>query len=421
MTSIFAPAPRVADLRDRLERFMEERIHPSEARFLRESCELGPWRVWPVVEELKAEARAAGLWNLFMPEPEHGAGLNNVDYAPLCEIMGRSHLAPEVFNCSAPDTGNMEVLAKYGTEAQKEAWLKPLLAGKIRSAFAMTEPAVASSDATNIASTIRRDGDDYVVDGTKWYTTGATDPRCKIVIFMGKSAPDHPDRHKQQSMILVPMDTPGIEVVRPLPVFNFYGMPDRASEVVFRNVRVPAENMLLGEGRGFEIAQRRLGPGRIHHCMRLIGLSERVLELMCRRTQERVAFGRPVAEQTVTLERIAESRIMIEQARLLTLKAAHMMDTVGNKEAKAEIAMIKVAVPNMACKVIDWAMQAFGGAGTSNDFGLAAAYATARFLRVADGPDEVHRNQLGRLELRKHMQKPPLEAIETYAPARPVA
>ena len=421
MTSIFARSARADALHARLERFMTERVFPSEARFLRESAELGPWRVWPVVEELKAEARAAGLWNLFMPDAEHGPGLNNLEYAPLCEIMGQSHLAPEVFNCSAPDVGNMEVLAKYGTQAQKAAWLEPLLAGRIRSAFAMTEPAVASSDATNIESTIRRDGDDYVIDGRKWYTTGATDPRCAIMIFMGKTDPDNPDRHRQQSMILVPTDTPGVEVVRPLPVFNFFGMPDRASEVVFRNVRVPAANMLLGEGRGFEIAQGRLGPGRIHHCMRLIGLTERVLELMCRRTQERVAFGKPVSEQTVTLERIADSRIMIEQARLLTLKAAHMMDTVGNKDAKAEIAMIKVAVPNMACKVVDWAMQAFGGAGTSNDFGLAAAYATARLLRVADGPDEVHRNQIGKLELRKHRGKPPQLAAETWFPARPSA
>ena len=316
--------------------------------------------------------------------------------------MGRSHLAPELFNCSAPDTGNMEVLARYGTREHQERWLKPLLAGEIRSCFAMTEPAVASSDATNIESSIVRDGDDYVINGRKWYTTNATDPRCKICIFMGKTDPDNPDRHRQQSMILVPMDTPGVQVLRPLPVFGFYGVPDRASEVVFENVRVPATNMLLGEGRGFEIAQGRLGPGRIHHCMRLIGLAERTLEKMCIRTRNRVAFGKPVSEQTVTQERIAESRIMIEQSRLLTLNAAHMMDTVGNRVAKAEIAMIKVAVPNMACQVIDWAIQAHGGGGTSNDFGLAAAYATARLLRLADGPDEVHRNQIARLELRKH-------------------
>jgi acyl-CoA dehydrogenase len=316
--------------------------------------------------------------------------------------MGRSHLAPEVFNCSAPDTGNMEVLERYGTKEDKERWLKPLLAGEIRSCFAMTEPAVASSDATNIESSIVRDGDHYVINGRKWYTTNATDPRCKICIFMGKTDPDNPDRHEQQSMILVPMDTPGIEVKRPLPVFGFYGVPDRASEVVFTNVRVPKENMLLGEGRGFEIAQGRLGPGRIHHCMRLIGLAERTLEKMCRRVRSRVAFGKPVSEQTVTQERIAESRIMIEQARLLTLNAAYAMDTVGNKVAKSEIAMIKVAVPNMACQIIDWAIQAHGGGGTSNDFGLTQAYATARLLRLADGPDEVHRNQIARLELRKY-------------------
>jgi acyl-CoA dehydrogenase len=316
--------------------------------------------------------------------------------------MGRSHLAPEVFNCSAPDTGNMEVLARYGTKEHQLHWLKPLLAGEIRSCFAMTEPAVASSDATNIESSIFREGDHYVINGRKWYATNATDPRCKIFIFMGKTDPDNPDRHRQQSMILVPMDTPGVKVLRPIPVFGFYGVPDRASEVVFNNVRIPATNILLGEGRGFEIAQGRLGPGRIHHCMRLIGLAERTLEKMCVRTRNRVAFGKPVSEQTVTQERIAESRIMIEQARLLTLNAAHMMDTVGNRTAKAEIAMIKVAVPNMACQVIDWAIQAHGGGGTSNDFGLAAAYATARLLRLADGPDEVHRNQIARLELRKH-------------------
>lgn len=381
---------------------MDEHIYPNEERYYKESVELGPWSVQPVVEELKVLAREKGLWNLFLPQSSHGAGLTNLEYAPLCEIMGRSHLAPEVFNCAAPDTGNMEVLARYGTEEQKKQWLEPLLAGKIRSAFAMTEPAVASSDATNIQASIRREGDEYVINGRKWFTTGATDPRCKIMIFMGKTDPDNPDKYKQQSMILVPLDTPGVTVVRPLPVFGFYGVPDRASEVVFDNVRVPASNILLGEGRGFEIAQGRLGPGRIHHCMRLIGLAERVLEKMCRRTKERTAFGRLVSEQTVTLERIAESRIMIEQCRLLTLHAAHMMDTVGNKVAKAQIAMIKVAAPNMACKVIDWAIQAFGGAGVTNDFALASAYATARLLRIADGPDEVHRNQIGKIELRKY-------------------
>lgn len=319
--------------------------------------------------------------------------------------MGRSLLAPEVFNCSAPDTGNMEVLARYGTPEQQERWLKPLLAGEIRSCFAMTEPNVASSDATNIESLIRREGDEYVINGHKWYTTGATDPRCKIAIFMGKSDPENPDRHLQQSMILVPMDSPGIQVRRSLPVFGFYGMPDRAAEVVFENVRVPASNMLLGAGRGFEIAQGRLGPGRIHHCMRLIGLAERTLEKMCRRALDRVAFGQPVANQGVTVERIAQSRILIEQTRLLTLNAAERMDKVGNKAAKTEIAMIKVAAPNMACQVVDWAIQVHGGGGTSNDFGLTHAYAMARLLRLADGPDEVHRNQIGKLELRKYQPR----------------
>ena len=412
----FGTSPKVAALQGRLEAFMAEHVYPAEARFFEEAMTLGPWKAWPVVDELKPKAREAGLWNLFLPASEHGAGLSNLEYAPLCEIMGRSHLAPEVFNCAAPDTGNMEVLARYGTPEQQERWLTPLLAGEIRSAFAMTEPAVASSDATNIESSIVRDGDEYVVDGHKWYTTNATHPRCEIFIFMGKSDPDNPDRHRQQSMILVPRDTPGVRVLRPIPVFNYYGIPDRASEVVFENVRVPASNMLLGEGRGFEIAQGRLGPGRIHHCMRLIGLAERCLELMCRRAEERVAFGRPVAEQTVTLERIAESRIAIEQCRLLTLKAAWMMDTVGNKAARQEIAMIKVAAPNMACKVIDWAMQVFGGIGTANDYGLPAAYATARLLRIADGPDEVHRNQIGRLELRRHRNKPPLAPRHVHVP-----
>ena len=396
---------RTRELRERLESFMDEHIYPNEDRFFRESMEMGPWAVWPVVEELKPLAREAGLWNLFLPSREHGGGLTNLEYAPLCEVMGRSHLAPEVFNCSAPDTGNMEVLARYGTAEQQDRWLTPLLAGEIRSSFAMTEPAVASSDATNIQSSIVRDGDEYVVNGRKWYTTNATDPRCTIIIFMGKSAPDDADRHRQQSMILIPKDTPGVDVIRPLPVFNFYGMPDRASEVQFTDVRVPATNILLGEGRGFEIAQGRLGPGRVHHCMRLIGLAERALEMMCRRTQHRVAFGRPVSEQSVTLERIAESRIAIEQTRLLTLKTASLMDTVGNKAARREIAMIKIAAPNMACRIVDWAIQAFGGAGTSNDYGLAAMYATARLLRLADGPDEVHRNQLGQLELKRHADK----------------
>jgi acyl-CoA dehydrogenase len=410
---MFEKSKKVLELEARLKQFMDEHIYPNEARYYREVEDLGPWAVYPVIEELKALARAQGLWNLFLPESERGAGLTNLEYAPLCEIMGRSHLAPEVFNCNAPDTGNMEVLERYGTDEQKERWLKPLLAGEIRSCFAMTEPAVASSDATNIECRIERQGDDYVINGHKWYTTGATDPRCKIIILMGKTDPDNPDRHKQQSMVLVPKDTPGVKVVRSLPVFGFYGMPDRASEVIFENVRVPVSNILLGEGRGFEIAQGRLGPGRIHHCMRLIGLCERTLEKMCQRARERVAFGKPVADQSVTRERIAEARIMIEQARLLTLKAAYMMDTVGNKEARAEIAMIKIAVPNTACKIIDWAIQLFGGGGTGNDFGLAAAYATARLLRLADGPDEVHRDQLARLEMRRQANRKP----EAWGPA----
>jgi Acyl-CoA dehydrogenases len=399
---MFDFSPRVQELQQRVGAFMDEHVYANERRYYQEAETLGPWSVYPVIEELKPKARAAGLWNLFLPESGHGAGLSNFEYAPLCEIMGRSHLAPELFNCSAPDTGNMEVLARYGTPEQQERWLKPLLEGEIRSCFAMTEPAVASSDATNIASSIVRDGDEYVINGHKWYTTNATDPRCKIAIFMGKTDPDNPDRYRQQSMILVPMDTPGVRVIRPIAVFGFYGVPDRASEVIFENVRVPAANMLLGEGRGFEIAQGRLGPGRIHHCMRLIGLAERALETMCQRGLARVAFGKPIIQQGVWSERISESRILIDQARLLTLQAAHMMDTVGNKQAKAQIAMIKVAAPAMACKVIDWAIQAYGGGGTNNDVGLASAYATARLLRLADGPDEVHRSQIARLELAKH-------------------
>ncbi|WBX85799.1 acyl-CoA dehydrogenase family protein [Sphingosinicella microcystinivorans] len=404
---MFEMSPKVLDYKARLENFMAEHIYPNEWAFYSEAERLGPWAVLPIVEKLKPIAREAGLWNLFLPDAELGAGLHNLDYAPLCEIMGRSLLAPEVFNCSAPDTGNMETIWRYGTPEQREAWLTPLLAGEIRSAFAMTEPEVASSDATNIGSSIIRDGDDYVLNGRKWYTTGATDPRCKIIIFMGKSDPDGADRHRQQSMILVPKDTPGIRVLRPLPVFGFYGVPDRAAEVVFENVRVPASNMLLGEGRGFEIAQGRLGPGRIHHCMRLIGLCERILERMCRRADRRVAFGSELSRQTVTLERIANARIMIEQVRLLTLKAAWMMDTVGNKVAKSEIAMIKVAGPTAACQIVDWAIQMFGGGGTNSDHLLTAAYATARMLRLADGPDEVHRNQIGRLEIRRQLQTDP--------------
>lgn len=392
---------RVLDLEARLRDFMEAHVYPNEARFFREAEELGPFAVYPVIDELKPKAREAGLWNLFLPESDRGAGLNNVEYGHLCEIMGRSLLAPEVFNCNAPDTGNMEVLERYGTEDQKRQWLEPLLAGQIRSCFAMTEPAVASSDATNIEAEIRREGDHYVINAHKWYTTGASNPACKICIFMGKTDPQNPDRHKQQSMILVPMDTPGVTVTRSLPVFGYYGVPDRASEVLFENVRVPASNMLLGEGRGFEIAQGRLGPGRIHHCMRLIGLAERTLENMIDRAMQRVAFGKPVADQSVTRERIAQARILIDQSRLLTLHAAHKMDTVGNKEARSEIAMIKVAVPNMACQVTDWAIQVFGGGGTSNDFGTAISYAIARVLRLADGPDEVHRDQIARLEMKK--------------------
>ncbi|MBZ9772233.1 acyl-CoA dehydrogenase family protein [Mesorhizobium sp. CO1-1-8] len=400
----------VTELEGRLLRFMDEHIYPNEERFYRETDEVGPFGVQPIVEELKPFARKKGLWNLFYPDGEYR--LSNLDYAPLCEIMGRSHLAPEVFNCSAPDTGNMEVLHKYGTEAQKEEWLKPLLDGKIRSSFAMTEPDVASSDATNIRSSIAADGDHYVINGHKWYTTGATDPRCKIIIFMGKSRPEATDRHRQQSMILVPKDAPGVTVVRAMPVFGYWGVPDRVSEVKFQNVRVACGNMILAEGRGFEIAQGRLGPGRIHHCMRLIGLAERTLERMCRRVDSRIAFGKRISEQSVTRERIAEARIAIEQARLLTLRTASIIDAVGNKAARREIAMIKVAVPNMACRVIDWAIQAFGGGGTSNDFGLAMAYASARLLRLADGPDEVHRDQIARMELQRHVDTPPSAAVD---------
>ncbi|MGV2980084.1 acyl-CoA dehydrogenase family protein [Camelimonas sp. ID_303_24] len=399
---------QLAELQARLKAFMAKHIYPNEQRYYAEGEKLGPWRVIPVVEELKKIAKAEGLWNLFLPDDPRGAGLNNQQYATLCEIMGRSIMAPEVFNCSAPDTGNMEVLVRYGTPAQQKQWLEPLLAGEIRSAFCMTEADVASSDATNVQLEIRRDGDDYVLNGRKWYTTGGTDPRCKIFIVMGRSNFEPgASPHAVQSQILVPRNTPGVKVIRPLPVFGFYGVPDRASEVWFDNVRVPASNMLLGDGRGFEIAQGRLGPGRIHHCMRLIGMSERILERMCRRADARVAFGKPVSEQTVTLERIAEARIMIEQCRLLTMKAAYMMDTVGNKEAKQEIAMIKVAAPNMACKIVDWAIQVFGGGGTNNDHYLTVCYSLARALRLADGPDEVHRNQIARLELKRHRNTDP--------------
>ena len=393
---------RSTELHEQLSEFMDRHIYPKESLIKKEIEEGERWQPSEIVEGLKREAQEVGLWNLFLPESDLGAGLTNFEYAPLCEVMGRSPYAPEVFNCSAPDTGNMEVLSRYGTSEQQTEWLAPLLAGEIRSAFAMTEPDVASSDATNIQSEIRREGNDYVINGHKWWTSGANDPRCKILIFMGKTDPDNEDRYRQQSMILIPMSAPGVKVVRHLPVLGFDDAPHGHAEVLFENVRVPASNMLLGEGRGFEIAQGRLGPGRIHHCMRLIGLAERTLEAMCRRVKSRVTFGRPVADQTVTQERIAEARIMIDQNRLLTLYAADKMDQFGNKEARKEIAMIKVAAPNMACQVIDWAIQAHGGGGVSDDFGLGHAYANARLLRLADGPDEVHRNQIARLELKQY-------------------
>ncbi len=403
----FEYSDKVKDLEARLNAFMEAHVYPNEEAITAEIDKNGTekgdrWQPSQIIEDLKKKAKAEGLWNLFLPESERGGGLTNLEYAPLCEIMGRVEYAPEIFNCSAPDTGNMEVLERYGTEEHKKQWLQPLLEGEIRSAFAMTEPRVASSDATNIECRIERKGDEYVINGLKWWTSGIGDPRCKILILMGKSDPDNPDRYRQQSMILVPRDTPGITVKRMLPVFGYDDAPHGHGEVEFNDVRVPASNMLLGEGRGFEIAQGRLGPGRIHHCMRLIGQAERALEKMCRRTSSRTAFGKPVSEQTVTQERIAESRIMIDQARLLVLHAAWKMDTVGNKEARKEIAMIKVAAPVMACKVIDWALQAHGGGGVTTDFGTARAYAHARTLRLADGPDEVHRNQIARLELRRY-------------------
>ena len=397
----FAYSDKVKTLQEKVGTFMDRHVYPNEERYERELTAGGRWQPTAVMEELKAKARTESLWNLFLPG-DHGAGLTNLEYAPLCEIMGRSKIAPEVFNCAAPDTGNMETLALYGTPAQQKEWLEPLLEGHIRSAFAMTEPAVASSDATNIESSIVRDGDHYVLNGRKWWTSGAADPRCKLLIFMGKTDARHPDRHRQQSMILVPREAPGVMVLRSLPVFGYDDAPHGHGEVLFENVRVPLSNILLGEGRGFEIAQGRLGPGRIHHCMRAIGAAERTLEKMCKRVKSRVAFGRPIAEQTVTLERIAEARIMIEQARLLVLKAAYMMDTAGNKVAKAEIAMIKVAVPAMLTKVADMAIQAHGAGGVSDDFGLGATYASARTLRIVDGPDEVHRNQIGRIELAKY-------------------
>jgi acyl-CoA dehydrogenase len=398
---IFEFSDKAKELQKRVTAFMEEHVYPNEAKY-REHCH-GPnrWQPVPVIEELKPKARAAGLWNLFLPSSDNGAGLTNLEYAPLCEIMGRSPLGPEVFNCSAPDTGNMEVLERYGSSELKERWLKPLLAGEIRSCFAMTEPAVASSDATNIESSIVRDGEDYVINGLKWWSSGAGDPRCRLAIFMGKTDPAAP-KHKQQSMIVVPMDAPGVAVKRLLTVFGYDHAPHGHGEVLFYNVRVPAGNMLLGEGRGFEIAQGRLGPGRIHHCMRLIGVAERALESMCRRVRSRVAFGRTLAEQGTIRADIAVSRMEIEQARLLTLKAAYLMDTVGNKAARPEIAMIKVVAPNVALRVIDRAIQAHGGAGVSADFDLASAWASSRTLRLADGPDEVHREAVAKYELARY-------------------
>jgi acyl-CoA dehydrogenase len=396
---------KVSALQHNLTAFFDEHIYPNERAFNDEVAANrtngNAWIPTRLVEGLKEKARAAGLWNLFLPESARGAGLTNLEYAPLCEIMGRVPWAPEVFNCGAPDTGNMETIERYGSDAQKALWLEPLLRGEIRSAFLMTEPDVASSDATNIQCSIMREGDSYVINGRKWWSSGAGDPRCKVFIVMGKTDPDAP-KHQQQSMILVPADATGITVHRPLSVFGYDDAPHGHMDITLKDVRVPAANMLLGEGRGFEIAQGRLGPGRIHHCMRLIGLAERALELMSKRSVQRVAFGKPIAAQGVTQERIAESRIMIEQARLLTLKAAYMMDTVGNKGARGEIAMIKVVAPNVACQVIDWAIQAHGAAGVSGDFPLAYAYAHARTLRLADGPDEVHRHSIAKQELSRY-------------------
>jgi len=407
----FAYSPRVQALRERLMAFMDEHIYPNEDRFEAEveanRAAGNAWVPTRLIEDLKPKARAAGLWNLFLPNsPRAPEGLSNLEYAPLCEIMGRVPWAAEVFNCSAPDTGNMETLERYASEALKDRWLEPLLRGEIRSAFLMTEPDVASSDATNIQCRIERDGDHYVINGRKWWSSGAGDPRCAVYIVMGKTDPDAP-RHAQQSMIVVPADTPGIRVVRALSVFGFDDAPHGHMEIVLENVRVPAENILLGEGRGFEIAQGRLGPGRIHHCMRSIGAAERALELMCQRLNNRIAFGKPLAAQSIWHERIAEARCMIEQARLLVLKAAYMMDTVGNKAARAEIAMIKVVAPNVACQVLDWAIQAHGGAGVSQVTPLARSYANQRTLRLADGPDEVHRNAIAKLELAKHLVRAP--------------
>ncbi|WP_076999824.1 acyl-CoA dehydrogenase family protein [Variovorax sp. KK3] len=398
----FEHSPHTRALREQLTAFMDAHVYPAERIVHEQAAASGHTAVAPVIEELKARAKAEGLWNLFLPDSEHGAGLNNSDYAPLAELMGRSPIGPEVFNCSAPDSGNMEILARYGTVAQQDRWLTPLLEGRIRSCFSMTEPGVASSDATNIEAEIRRDGDHYVVNGRKWWTSGITDPRCELIIFMGKTNAATEDKYRQQSMLLIPRDAPGVRIVRNLQVFGWDDAPHGHSEVVYEDVRVPVENILLGEDRGFEIAQGRLGPGRIHHCMRLVGRAERCLELMCARSKERVAFGKPIANQTVTMERIAQARVLIDQCRLLTLHAAWKMDTVGIKGARKEIAMIKVAAPSMACQVIDWAIQAHGAAGLSQDFILARSYAQARGLRIADGPDEVHRNQIARLELADH-------------------
>ena len=406
----FAYTDKVKAMQAKLNAFMDEHIYPNEHRFHQEVLEnrhLGnPWIPTKIIEELKPKARAAGLWNLFLPHSKRAReGLSNLEYAPLCEIMGRVSFAPEVFNCSAPDTGNMETIERYGSEEHKRAWLEPLLRGEMRSAFLMTEPDVASSDATNIQCRIERQGNEYVINGRKWWSSGGGDPRCKLYIVMGRTNPDAA-RHSQQSMILVPADAPGVEVVRALSVFGYDDAPHGHMEIHLKDVRVPASNILLGEGRGFEIAQGRLGPGRIHHCMRQIGVAERALELMCKRSLARVAFGRTIAEQGVTRERIAQARIMIDSTRWLVLNAAYMMDTAGNKVAKAEIAMIKVLAPNMTLQVIDWAMQAHGGAGVSDDFPLAMMYAHSRTLRFADGPDEVHRNAIAKLELAKHMSVP---------------
>ena len=399
---MFEFSKKSKDLQEELKVFMDEHVYPNEENITSEIHSGNIWEPSNIIEDLKNKAKKKGLWNLFLPDSNKGAGLSNLDYAPLCEVMGRSPYAPEVFNCNAPDTGNMEVFERYASEELKEKWLTPLLNGEIRSAFAMTEPEVASSDATNIEASIVKDGNEYIINGRKWWTSGAMDPRCKVLVFMGKTDPSNPDKHKQQSQIIIPMESEGIKVERYLPVLGFSDAPHGHAEVSFSNVRVPKDNLLLGEGRGFEIAQGRLGPGRIHHCMRLIGLTEVALEKMCKRVKARIAFGKPVAAQTVTQERIAESRIAIDQIRLQTFNAADKMDKLGNKDARMEIAMIKVAAPNIACKVVDWAIQAHGGGGLTSDFGLAEAYAQARLLRLADGPDEVHRNQIAKLELRKY-------------------